>query len=360
MAQLFEVAGPVFKAHCQRNAGLVQIIVRQLLGLVVVERLKCVLAVAQEQIRLFQFVRSGGWQIAFSGEDGQHRYQLTVLQFGVLTATDQLKRLDDEFHFPDATGTEFDVVFQVTTTHFRVDHGLHRAQRLKRAVVDVHSIGKRTQNLQQSLGCVGLLAGHHPRLDHGVTLPVAPLILVILFHRIEVHHQRATLAIGTQAHVGAEYKAVDGVFIQRRDQLLTQLDEVFLIADDLGATGVTAFRVGENQVDVRTQVEFVSPEFAHAEHQQVLLLLAVFANWCAVTLLQDRCQESNGATHALVGQIGYRGGGGQCISQPQQVAPDDLYHGPAANNPQTLVPLIFGRGIAADVVDPLADLITLQ
>ncbi len=133
-----------------------------------------------------------------------------------------------------------------------VDHGLHGTQGIKGTEVEIHAVSKRPQDRQQLFGCGTFFAGNNPRLDHGVAFPVAALTLKVFFQRSEIHHQWTTLAIRTQAHIGAEHKAIYGRFIQRLNQLLAELDKVFLIGHYLRASGVAAVRVGKNKIDIRT------------------------------------------------------------------------------------------------------------
>jgi len=74
-----------------------------------------------------------------------------------------------------------------------------------------------------------LVACHYARLDHGVAFPVAALILVVLLQRIEAEHQRSGRTVGTQAHINAEHKTVDGHGVEGLDQFLTKANEELLV-----------------------------------------------------------------------------------------------------------------------------------
>src|SRR5690554_7842311 len=97
---------------------------------------------------------------------------------------DQLEGLTDEFHLAYAAGTQLDVVVQPLALHLPLNQLLEVAQCLDRSEIDVAAVDKGPQPLHQ-LGPGDLIAGHHPRLDHGVALPVTTLALVVLLQRSE-------------------------------------------------------------------------------------------------------------------------------------------------------------------------------
>ncbi|MNV30420.1 hypothetical protein D3C71_1216860 [compost metagenome] len=164
---------------------------------------------------------------------------------------DQLERLGNKLDFANTAGTELDVVGHALAPHFLLDQLLHGAQRFDGGKVEVTPVNEWPQHLLQ-LRAGYLIPGHHPRLDHRVAFPVAPLVLVILLQRVEAQHQRARRTVGTQTHVDAKYKAVDGHRVQGLDQPLAQTNEEFLVIQRaLHADGFAALGIGENQVDVR-------------------------------------------------------------------------------------------------------------
>ncbi|MPN38228.1 hypothetical protein SDC9_185752 [bioreactor metagenome] len=163
---------------------------------------------------------------------------------------DQLERLGDKFHFADAARTELDVVGHALAPHFLLDQLLHGAQRFDGGEVQIAAVDERSQHVEQ-LRTGHLIAGYHARLDHGVALPVAALVLVILFQRIEAEHQRARRTVRPQAHVDTEDKTVDGHRVEGLDQFLPQANEELLVIQGaLHPHRLAAFGVGEDQVDV--------------------------------------------------------------------------------------------------------------
>ncbi len=207
--------------------------------------------ITQEGVRLGQFGHCFSRHAHLLRQLRQDVEQFALLQVDITTAADQLERLSDELHLTDATCAQLDVVIQPLAPHLAVDHRLHVAQGLEGAEIDVLSINEGTQQLHQFLPGL-LVTGHHPRLDHGVALPVPPLILVVVFDGGKAASQRASRAEGTQTHVDAEHKTVDGQVVQRLDQFLPQPDEEVLVVQILAlAIGFAVGGEGKDQVDVR-------------------------------------------------------------------------------------------------------------
>lgn len=119
---------------------------------------------------------------------------------------DQLEGLGDELHLADTAFAQLDVFRHPLAPDLLLDQLLHGAQRLDGGEVQVAPIDERPQHAEQLLACL-LVAADHPRLDHRVALPVAPLVLVVLLQRGEAVDQRSAGAVGTQAHVDAEDEA---------------------------------------------------------------------------------------------------------------------------------------------------------
>src|SRR5690606_10959987 len=133
-----------------------------------------------------------------------------------------------------------------------------------------------------------LIAGYHPRLDHGVALPVTTLALVVLLQRIEAEHQGATVAVGTQAHVDPEHEAIHGDLVQQPDQLLPDPGEELLIRQTAPPTLRLALgRKREDQFDSRGQVQLLRTQLALSQYYHVLLL-SLLAAGCAELGLQLR------------------------------------------------------------------------
>src|SRR5690606_36988952 len=171
-----------------------------------------------------------------------------------------------------------------------------------------------------------LVAADHPRLDHGVALPVAPLVLVILFQRAEAHHQRAGGTVRPQAHVHTEDEAIYGWRIQRLDKTLPKADKKLLVIQRAARSGGFAtFRVAEDKVDVRRQVEFVGAQLAHAEYNHLLLATAPAPGRHAELLAMARIEPAIGEIDAGIGKVRQVGTGLGKVSLACQVAPDDSY-----------------------------------
>jgi len=238
---------------------------------------------------------------------------------------DQLERLSDEFDFADAASAKLDVRRHALAPHFLLDQLLHAAQRFDRGKVQVAAIDEGPQHLQQF--ATGLLVtADHARLDHRVALPVAPLILVVLLQCIEAQHQRAGGTVGAQPHVDAKDEAVDGDGIQRLDQLLPQAHEEFLVVQRaLGTDRLAPFRVAEDQVDVRREVQLAGTELAHAENHHVLRLAGTCASGHAELLAVALVEPAISEVDAGIGHGREVAAGFRQIGQAVEVAPDDAH-----------------------------------
>ncbi|CRO72384.1 hypothetical protein PAERUG_P45_London_17_VIM_2_12_12_01725 [Pseudomonas aeruginosa] len=236
---------------------------------------------------------------------------------------DQLEGLGDELHLADTAFAQLDVFRHPLAPDLLLDQLLHGAQRLDGGKVQVAPIDERPQHAEQLLACL-LVAADHPRLDHRVALPVAPLVLVVLLQRGEAVDQRSAGAVGTQAHVDAEDEAVDGDRIQRLDQLLPQAGEELLVVQrTLRPLGLAALRVTEDQVDVRRQVEFHRAQLAHAEDHHPLRFAGAPADRRAELLALAPMEPLASQVDAGVGQGRQVATGFRQRGAAGQVAPDD-------------------------------------
>ncbi len=89
------------------------------------------------------------------------------------------------------------------------------------------------------------------------------------------------------------------------------------------ALGFAAFRVAEDQVDIRGQVQLVATEFAHAEDHHVLRLAAPGTDGHPMLLAMARVQPLVGQVDAGIGQVGQIAAGFGEARLARQVAPDD-------------------------------------
>ncbi|MNZ82743.1 hypothetical protein D3C78_1014490 [compost metagenome] len=190
-----------------------------------------------------------------------------------------------------------------------------------------------------------LVASHHPRLDHRVAFPIAALVLVILLQGIEAEHQGAGRTVRAQAHVDTEHKTVDGDRVQGLDQALAQAgEELLVIQRALDPFSLAAFREGEDQVDVRRQVQFHRAELAHAQHHHVLRLAAAVADRRAELLAMARVQPVVGLVDRSVGKVGQVAAGLHQVGLAGQVAPDDPHLLAAALAAQVARQFVFALG----------------
>ena len=316
---------PTVEAEHEGHPRTVHLVVRQHLRLTVRDRLQRMLGIAQEFIAFAQFGHCRGRQITLPLQGGQHTEQRTLLQAEIAPSVDQLKGLSDELDLADATGTQLDIRSHALAPHFLLDQLLHGAQRLDGGEVQVTPVDEGSQHLQQLLAGL-LVTTDDPRLDHRVALPVAPLILVVLLKRIEAVDQRPGRAVRTQTHVDAEGEAVDGDGVQCLDQPLAKADEEFLIVQRaLGADGLAALRIAEDQVDVGGQVQFMCAQLAHAENHHVLRIAAAPAGGHAELLAMAGVEPVIGQIDAGVGQVGEIATGLGQGRLAGQVAPDDAH-----------------------------------
>ncbi len=320
VVQVLVECGPVGEAHDEGHADAVVFVAGQHLRLPVGQGLEGMLGVAQELVALAQLRDHRRRQVALPLEGRQHLQQRPLLQAQVAPAVDQLEGLGDELHLADAAFAQLDVLGHPLAPDLLLDQLLHGAQRLDGGKVQVAPIDERPQHAQQLLASL-LVAADHPRLDHRVALPVAALVLVVLLQRGEAVDQRAAGAVGAQAHVDAEDEAVDGDGIQRLDQLLPQAGEELLVVQrPLGALGLAALGVTEDQVDVRRQVEFPRAQLAHAQDHHPLRLAGAPADGRAELLAvapvepgagTGRCRRRPGPTGRDRFPPGRRGGSGR-------------------------------------------------
>nr|VVN20140.1 hypothetical protein PS652_04277 [Pseudomonas fluorescens] len=347
---------PVGKTEHEGNAPAVQGIVREHLGLAVGNRLDCVFGVAQEFIAFAQLGNHRRWQVALAFEGRQHLEQWPLLQAQVAPAVNQLEGLGDELDFTDATSTQLDVIGHALAPHFLLDQLLHGAQRFDRREVQVTPVNEGPQHIQQ-LRASSLVARHYPRLDHRVAFPVAALILIILLQCIEAEHQGAGRAVRAQAHVDAEHETIDGDRVQGLDQALAQTGEELLVVQRaLDPFGLATFGEGEDQVDVRRQVQLHRAQLAHAQHHHVLRLAAAMADRRAELLAMARVQPVVGLVDTRVGKVGQVAAGLHQVGLAGQVAPDDPHLLAAALATQVARQFVLALGRLAGGSDLLAQL----
>ena len=136
-------------------------------------------------------------------------------------ALDQLRQLDDELDFPDAAFAELDVALPFEARAGKclalpvLTNSLSQgAQRCECIEVEIFSVDERQPHaFKQSHVRVRVTVGERARgqgacLEPGVALPFASLCEQILLKSVQTPRQRARVAVGTQAKVGAEHLAL--------------------------------------------------------------------------------------------------------------------------------------------------------
>ena len=193
------------------------------------------------------------------------------MQRRLTPAANQLKYLHNKFDFANAARAELDVIFQPPATNFTRNHPLHIAQRLDHTEVDITAEDEWAQHGAQFIDITTVGIAHDPRLDHRVALPVAPLLLVIIFQRRKTQHQRAAVAKRTQPHVHPIDKTILGRLIQNLDQPLSHACKKLRVIEFAASPlGRAVLRPGKDQIDVRRKIQLTAAQFAHAQNQQRL------------------------------------------------------------------------------------------
>ena len=294
----------VGEAHCLGEHGLRFGVVRQELGLRVVQVLDAVLQPAQEIVGGSEFLLRVGSHEAGLHQCVQHDQCWLLLQCGNLAATDELEHLRGEFDFADAARPQLDVVRHLATCDLAADLHVQVADRGEGAEIEVFAEHEGPHDLHQF---VVSAAGERARLDPGITLPRPPLRHQVVFQHRVAHRERAGFAPRAQPQVDTENIAVGGVLPQRGGELAPQADEEFVVgkrADRGGrivGRGVAFLRVEIDEIDVGRHVELKAAELAHADHDH-LLWNSVFVARLAVARGQFGVMEIECGGNAHLGQ----------------------------------------------------------
>ncbi|MND62336.1 hypothetical protein D3C80_536180 [compost metagenome] len=299
------------------------------LGLLIADLLQYVLDPAQEAISLEQARAALVIEGATLGYGRQGLGQVAHPQGGLATATDELQRLGDELHLADAAGPQLDVALQPLAAHLGGDHRLHLAQAVDDAEVDVAAKHEGAQQLGEGLGVLAL-GPQHPRLDHGVALPVAAMVLVVVLHGGKGDGERPRLAEGAQPHVDSEHLTILGGLVQGVDQALAQLDEELLVGEFAPpADRVAVVGEGEDEVDVRGEVQLAAPQLAHAEDEQGLRVAVAVHGGAELGALFG-VEPVPGAADQRVRELGEMDETLFDLGLTQQLAPGDHQHAAAS------------------------------
>ncbi len=246
-----------------------RLILRNAVGLAIAEHLQTVLQSAQEPIRIGQSGRHRRCQMPGFGQCRQRCQQTALAQRRLPAGPDQLQRLCQELDFTDAARTELDVIGHVAPGNLGSDHRLHLAQAFECGVIEIAAVDERPQGIQQPPAGVQV-ARHRPCLDPGITFPVAAFALVVVFHRRKRQCQATARSERPQAHIDPVAETLGRDLIEQLDQPLALPHETGLGRDRPDPVAVTGFRIGEHQVDIGTEVQFATAEFAQPEHHQRL------------------------------------------------------------------------------------------
>ncbi len=195
LIQMSHKGAPVGKTEGGDQSLAIPLFGGQGLGLLIADLLQDVLDPAQEAIGIQQAIAMGRFEGATLGDGGQRFGQVAHPQRRFTTAANKLQRLGDKLHFTDAASPQLDIALQPLAAHLGGDHRLHLAQTVDNAKVDIAAKHEGAQHLGQ-LHCVFALGPQYPRLDHGVALPVAAVVLVVILHGGKGDGERPRIAKG--------------------------------------------------------------------------------------------------------------------------------------------------------------------
>ena len=285
--------GPVGGAQTACNPLACRGAFRHGIGLRIGQHLQAIFEPPQEAIRRAQVARGCRFDVSGQHQRLQRCQQATQAQAGLSPTTDQLQGLRKEFDLADPTRPALDVARHLLARHFRHDQGLHRAQAVERAVVQIAAIDKGLQQLQQALARIQI-ARHRTRLLPGIALPVAALALEILLHRRERQGYPPGTAERPQTQVDAMAEPVGGDLIEQLRQLLAEPGEIILRRQPARAIGLAFVLVGVDQIDVRAEIQLAPAQLAEAEYHQPLPTAVTIAHHakalCEFPLQRLQCQ----------------------------------------------------------------------
>ena len=263
---------------------------------------------------------------------------LPILQFKFGAAVNQLKHLHDKLDFANATGSELDIIFNITALYFALDHSFHFAHGFKSAVIDVLAKYKWTGHLQQLIAFRTWI--DNTRFNPGITLPFTPMLAQIFFQGRVANGQRRTIAPGTEAHIHPEYKTIRRDLIQQMNQFLSPQDAKLLHINTFAPIGFTLLIEGKNQVDITGKIEFLGAEFAHRDDNQILDF-SVIANRLAILGSDRNTGKIFRRTDAGIGKIGEFLSEGNNIGELIGILPDPAKHQTSPQNTHCAHPRCF-------------------
>ena len=185
------------------------------------------------------------------------------------------------------------------------------------------------------------LGAQHPRLDHGVALPVAAVVLVIVLHGGKGDGERARIAEGAQPHIDPKYLTILGGLVEGIDQPLPQLDEEGLVGEFApSADCVAVLGEGEDKIDIRGKIQLTAAELAHAEDQQ-RLRVAIPVHGGAQLVALPLVEPVAGGANQGIRQFGEMDKALFHRRVAQQLAPGDHQHAAAAELAQDALERLF-------------------
>ncbi len=235
--QLCRQVRPVVAAHGHGEPGTRLRVIRQLVGLLVIQSLQAIFHAAQEAIGIGELIRRRWAQTPAIGQPGQNIQQLPAPQGHVLATAHQLERLHDELDFPNSAGPQLDVLRHILAGHFLSNEPLHIPQRSEHAVVQVAPIYKGGEDLLEKLRRVSVGGRDGFCFDIGVAFPVAAVLDEIGLQGRQAHRQRPRAAKGSQPRIDAVYRAIRGGGIQQPNNELAQLDKKVAVIQGTIAMG---------------------------------------------------------------------------------------------------------------------------
>ena len=136
-------------------------------------------------------------------------------------AAHKLQRLHNELGLANTAGAEFHIVFQVASLNFSRNHAVHLAQRFEHPIIDIAPIHERLDQVAiKIVDNRGVrLRSDNPRLDVGVTLPIASVLEQVGFQRRETHYRRPALTEWAQSRIDPKHESIDSLFVEKRNDL---------------------------------------------------------------------------------------------------------------------------------------------
>ena len=124
-------------------------ILRQFLGLLVIQILQPVFQIAQENIGCTQLLHDIRSELTLLAQQLQHLKGWSNTQTGITPSTYQLEHLGNEFDFADTAGPKLDIVHAVATLYFLADLCMQFAHRFKCAEVEIFAKHKGPHELHK-------------------------------------------------------------------------------------------------------------------------------------------------------------------------------------------------------------------